>query len=341
MKTYIIGKRSYLSLKLKKKINNSNIISEKEISSIKGIKKFNLIINTFYPSKYLNSIQNYENFYEKSIMSLAKILDKVPQKKINKIIYSSSSSIYNSIKENDFSDKLNRNIYSSTKLACENLIKNFCSKNKIFFHITRIFNMYGENDDFSIISKIIKSYKKNKIIYLNNEGNSVRDFINVNTVSKIYLKLLNLKKSGTIDIGSGYGTNISDIINKLGKKNFKIKKINFKEQTLSIAQKDVTENTNSKNLEFFLKEKLKLRKSINFEKIYINKKNLINDFIQGTIVYGAGNAGKQIYSNLIESSSNSVHCFVDDVRSHLQNNRNANGCKKSCRDNPARFIYQI
>ena len=54
--------------------------------------------------------------------------------------------------------------------------------------------MYGENDDFSIISKIIKSYKKNKIIYLNNEGNSVRDFINVNTVSKIYLKLLNLKK---------------------------------------------------------------------------------------------------------------------------------------------------
>ena len=52
--------------------------------------------------------------------------------------------------------------------------------------------MYGVNDKFSIINKLIHSYKK---IFINNNGNSIRDFINVEDVAKVYIKLLKEKKT--------------------------------------------------------------------------------------------------------------------------------------------------
>ena len=60
-----------------------------------------------------------------------------------------------------------RDLYSSSKLACENMIKNFVKKN-VDFVIARIFNMYGGSDKFSFIQK----YKCNQIkknIFLNNK----------------------------------------------------------------------------------------------------------------------------------------------------------------------------
>ena len=86
-------------------------------------------------------------------------------------------------------------MYANTKIAVESLIKNYCSKYKIKFSIARIFNMYGVNDKFSIINKLIHFYKKKKKIFINNNGNSIRDFINVEDVAKVYIKLLKEKKT--------------------------------------------------------------------------------------------------------------------------------------------------
>ena len=162
MISIILGKRSYLSLELKKRIKNSYLINHKQLHLLKNLKKFNLIINSFYPSSQLDKISSYEKFFQMSILNLSSILDDLPQKKINKIIYSSSASIYNSLNDNIYLDKKNRLLYANTKIAVESLIKNYCSKYKIKFSIARIFNMYGVNDKFSIINKLIHSYKKKK-----------------------------------------------------------------------------------------------------------------------------------------------------------------------------------
>ena len=53
-------------------------------------------------------------------------------KNINKIIYTSSASIYGSINEAKFKDDNNRYLYSSTKLLSEVLMSNFCQKKKEF-----------------------------------------------------------------------------------------------------------------------------------------------------------------------------------------------------------------
>ena len=87
MISIILGKRSYLSLELKKRIKNSHLINHKQLHLLKNLRKFNLIINSFYPTSQLDKISSYENFFQKSILDLSSILDKLPKKKINKIIY--------------------------------------------------------------------------------------------------------------------------------------------------------------------------------------------------------------------------------------------------------------
>ena len=280
----IIGKNSNLTSSLVKDLKNCFIISLNELNfkNIENIfkdKKINIIINQFYPAKKLFNIQNYESFYDQSILKVAKFLDNLNHKKINKIIYSSSSSVYGSIGNNHY--KNNRDLYSSAKLASENLIANFCKKKKISYIISRIFNMYGENEDFSIISKIINSIKEKKFFTLYNNGSSIRDFIHVSDVSRIYKRLINCNYSGIIDVGSGVGIRIIDLINSINKPRLKIKYVlgNFKEIESSIANNNFIRNNihyrNFISLEkFFYKKNISV-KIDNSKKIFFYKKNYI------------------------------------------------------------------
>ena len=217
-KTIIFGKRSVLSRELKKKIRNSSIISiddflfNEKIQKKYKNKKINIIINSFFPASQLAKTFSYYEFYKKSIVDLSKLLDLLNFFSIKKIIYSSSCSIYNSYDNFIKKDFFNRKIYSTSKFACENLVFNFCQKNNVSFNISRIFNMYGNDETFSIISKIIKCYKNRIEFNLNNNGKSIRDFIHVNEVANIYKKLLLSNKNGIIDLGNGYGYKIFDIL---------------------------------------------------------------------------------------------------------------------------------
>ena len=84
MKTIILGARSNLTKSLKKEINNPIIFSSENIEKrdyFKKIpKKFNLIINLFYPTSKLENIDNYVNFFHKNIILSSKFLESVNKK---------------------------------------------------------------------------------------------------------------------------------------------------------------------------------------------------------------------------------------------------------------------
>ena len=266
MKTIILGKRSYLSNKLKLKIPSSTVYNVNEFKAfyLKNNTKFNLIINIFYPSSKLSDVNNYQNFFELSIKNLSLILDKINHKHINKIIYTSSSSIYGSINEHRYANDVNnRQLYSSTKLLNEIALNNYCQKKNIQLIVSRLFNMYGPNENFSIIHKLVQNIKDKKKIIINNNGESVRDFIHVDDVCEIYLKLLNTKQSNIYDIGSGYGTKIKDILNILriskNKIIFKKKKINEVNNSIANISKisEVIKKKTFIKIEDFLKKEVK------------------------------------------------------------------------------------
>ncbi len=317
MKTYIIGS-GYLSSEIKKKFSSCYIYSASnflniidEINKISLNSKVNLIINSFYSVKELNKIKSYNFFFKKSITEISSILDKINYKIINKIIYTSSSSVYGSIDNKiELDDPNNRYIYSSLKLTSETLFKNYCNKHNIKLDICRVFNIYGNKDNFSIISKLI-SKKKNKKIKVNNNGLSIRDFIHVKDVVNIYKKLLRIKNSGYYDLGTGKGVKIIDIINSL-----KINKkyLIFSKKKTNEIQESIADTTSLKKeikrykfnrLENFLKvRKLSFKRK--------NNNNYLENNLIGSIIYGAGYSGLKLAAQLSNFDKNNVSYLVDD-----------------------------
>ena len=322
----IIGKRSFVSKSLKKN-NKKNIIlsisdlsNKSVINEINSYKKINLVFNNFYPSSKLNllSSKDYEEFKRLSLEPLLYLFKHLDAKKINKIIYTSSSAIYG-LRENlntHTKDPLNRELYSSFKLACEKIVINFANNNNIKYYILRLFNTYGnKNDNFSFIEKLIRAKKNNSKILLINNGSSIRDFINLNDVGKIFNKILKKNvKSGIYDLGTGKGSLIKEIIDLINIKKNNVKKLNrIEEIQNSVADINplIKQIGNIKflDLNFYIKnnnKNYKKARSISIKKIA--NKNIKET---GVVIYGAGYAGKKIFKDLIARNEN-VLCIVDD-----------------------------
>ena len=247
MKCIIIGKRSNLTLHLNKKIEVLKIFSSDDVLSgitQEYLNKFNgslnIIFNSFYPLHLMRNL-NPNIFLEKSQLVQLKFLEQLEMTlrknskiKISKIILSSSSSVKLLDYNND------RNYYASIKQINENLFKNKTKKLNINLIIARLHNIYGGTDKFSIIYKLINSFKLNSKIEIFNKGKSIRDFIHVEDVVEIYKQILNKKINGTFDVGTGNGYSIENLLKLLGKKNLNfimIKENKNIQPDISIADK--------------------------------------------------------------------------------------------------------
>ena len=267
--TIIVGKNSNLSNHLEAKIKNSKAISSREVSNNIEIlseykkQKVKLIFNNFQPATKLNEMVNTEQYIINSIGLTSKILNYFLTNNIiiKKIIYTSSSSVYG---DNIFSSEADNvkplNLYASLKVANEKMIEKFSTDHKIDYTITRLFNMYGGNDKFSIVSKIFAAIKNNQEITIVNNGNSIRDFIHINDVVDIYIKLLDVKNIKIVNIGTGVGKSIKSIINCFKKNNVNV-------TTKNVVRNELNEST--ANVEM-------LNKLFN-KKIFIQIENFIKN----------------------------------------------------------------
>lgn len=265
MNVIIVGKRSNLSKTLFKMFSNEKkfktfIIRTDHIKKInsKILKNAIIIINSFHPS-YKKKKIIFSSYINNNLNTLLSIFKKIERIKIKKIIYSSSSSVYIFNENRNLNDN-NPYLYESCKLFCENLIKTFCLKNKKKFIIARIFNLYGGYDKSSLISKIKKHKYKKNYFFMNNNGESIRDYIHVRDAAQIYKYLSTNDLQGIFQIGSGKGhktKKIFDLFN-VPKKNLTLKK--QAEIKNSIANIDYLKNkidfNKFINIETFIKDSL-------------------------------------------------------------------------------------
>jgi UDP-N-acetylglucosamine 4,6-dehydratase len=327
-KSIIFGKKSKLTESIIKKIKDAQVISITDIN-FKKIKlheksKVNYIFNNFYPSHKLNDLNSseYEKFIELSLLKLAQILSNLKITSINKIIYTSSASVYsldNDLKNSKL-DSYNRKLYASFKYSAEKLIENFCYRNNVNFYIMRLFNTYGDkNDQFSFIDKLIEIKKTKQNLTLINNGISLRDFISLSDVAKIYQKFLkNNYPSGVYDVGTGHGILIKNLIDFVNIDNKKIiHKKNIIEISRSIADtKKLQKNLGNfkfKSLDSYLRNKLKIEIK---NKLNFTKHNYQITKYEGSVIYGAGFAGKELYLNLKEKKEKIIFFVDDDPKKH-------------------------
>lgn len=245
----IIGKRSNLSKHLAQEINDSILISSDDIEhNLNDIlkhcsKSIDIIFNNFqYSLNLFNSI-NFDEYIIKSILNTSRLLTFLINHDVNihRLIYTSSSSVYGNNKFCSESDQVApMSLQASLKISNEELIKRFCKQNNIQFTIARLFNMYGGDDKFSVISKIKHSYVNSDALTVVNDGQSVRDYIHIDNVVEVYKKILEAKNNyEVLNVAQGKGKRVADILNTLKKEGIDIETKNIYREEISASIADV------------------------------------------------------------------------------------------------------
>ena len=224
MKTLIIGAKSNLSMMLQNVLQDSVLISSAEVCLNAIVLKpyvgqhVNIIFNNFQTANKLGDVTHPQSYIEYAIYSTSKVLEFIKEHRlhVNKIIYTSSSSVYgNNILCKESDELKPTSLHAALKVANEKLVEQFCLDNNIDYTIARIFNMYGGNDHFSVISKLLKAYKEGTAFQLVNHGSAIRDFIHIDDVVRIYDKIARTPLLPFLNIGTGEGVSIKNIIDFL------------------------------------------------------------------------------------------------------------------------------
>lgn len=187
-------------------------------------------VDTVFHCAALPNVQYSIDFpYESNqanVNTTIKILEAIRYNKINKIIYSSSSSVYGNAINTPTSET--ESIKPLSPYALQKYIgEEYCYLyNQIYgikYTIFRYFNVYGERMTnkgayVSVLSHFLRSIKNSQPLNIVNDGNQKRDFVYVGDVAKAnILASLNEYSGNTIfNIGSGVNYSINTIADWFG-----------------------------------------------------------------------------------------------------------------------------
>lgn len=192
------------------------------------------LVSTTVPK---TSNENPKYDIESNLMGTVNFLDVIRKFTVKKLIFASSGgTVYGipkdiPIKENHPTNPICS--YGIVKLAIEKYIQLYNHNFNLEYSILRMSNLYGErqpiSDQQGIVSTIINSGLKKKIIEIFGDGTIIRDYLYVKDASEAFLKAANnTGKHKIFNIGSGHGYSINQII-KIVETNFGIDlEINYK-----------------------------------------------------------------------------------------------------------------
>lgn len=280
----IRGKTSRINLNDKNiKYINGDIRSIKDLSQ--AIKKIDAVIHLAYINGTKFFYSKPEEVLDVATKGLVNVFDVCIKNKIKELYLASSSEVYHMPKkiptdENEqlkIPDILNpRFSYGGGKILTELYGINFGKKYFRKLIIFRPHNVYGlDMGNEHVIPELIKKYRKlklNDFIKIQGSGNETRSFIHISDFCEAFHKLIQKGKHLNIyNIGTEERIKIKEIIsilNKLEKKNIKVKKTSLK---IGSTKHRCPSIKKIKKLGF--KPKLKLKDGI---KLILNKNKIKN-----------------------------------------------------------------
>ena len=177
-------------------------------------------------------------YFSNNIHGTCNLIESMIRNKVHKIIFSSSCATFGEsetglIHENSFQNPINT--YGFTKLASEKLIINLGEIGELNYAILRYFNAAGADPDLDlgemhfpethIIPLALDALIGNKVFTINGsdfdtlDGTAIRDYIHVKDLAQAHIsalkKLIDSHNSFQVNLGSGVGTSILDIVKYL------------------------------------------------------------------------------------------------------------------------------
>ena len=170
-----------------------------------------------------DSWNHFDKYVASNILATQRLLEACTRSRVQRLVYSSSSSVYGDLQEFPVLETNHLNPvspYGITKLAAEHL----CSSYSINFDMSvvslRYFTVYGpgQRPDMAI-HRLINSAIHQTPFPLFGDGSFIRDFTFVNDVARANLAALTIEiPSGTIlNIAGGESTSMSELIRMVEK----------------------------------------------------------------------------------------------------------------------------
>ena len=157
-----------------------------------------------------------------NVAGTANVFEACRLNNIKRIIFASTSAIYENNKSTPFkeSDKTNPDlIYATTKLQCEHLCNSFSSVYNMDIVTLRFFNVYGPHQDFKrkhppLTGYLIKSFMVGETPILHSDGYQKRDYVYIDDLINIcdIVMTHNKAKGETFNVSSGYALSVRDIV---------------------------------------------------------------------------------------------------------------------------------
>lgn len=150
---------------------------------------------------------------KKNIDMMKNFISAVKYLNISSFVYLSSIDVYkttDSLLDESFPLESSSH-YGNSKIKCENILQqNFGNENLC---ILRLPGIYGPNDKSqSVVGKLINLINEDKEISLTGKGNQLRDYLYVEDLSAIILKIILASTAGVFNLSSGNSTSINKII---------------------------------------------------------------------------------------------------------------------------------
>lgn len=143
-----------------------------------------------------------------NIMSLTNTLEAANDLKIPRLIFSSTVWVYSISPEVDVDEESSLyinssdHIYTTCKVACESLVRNFCAVRDLDYTILRYGIAYGPGcHPDTVMSRFITNAINGVPLTITGDGNTYRNFLNVNDHARgNYLALCDKARNETINL---------------------------------------------------------------------------------------------------------------------------------------------
>jgi UDP-glucose 4-epimerase len=168
------------------------------------------------------SVENPQKYYRNNVMNSVVLLEEMRKRKINKMVFSSSCSVYGQPKKIPITESHILNPispYGETKKAFEKILELYFHSFKMKSICLRYFNPFGPNElhkpETHAIPNFINAVLRNEKISVFGSGNQVRDFFFVEDLIKAHFLALNkIDEFGfeVFNAGSGSGHSVNEAI---------------------------------------------------------------------------------------------------------------------------------
>lgn len=178
------------------------------------------VIDLYSASTPVTSNNLIEVDIKSTLLPFINLLNICIELNIQKILYASSGgAIYGNISKLKIDEETCAKPISSygiIKHTCEQYLELYHRLHGLNYNSMRISNPFGPMQDplskQGVIAKFVYHALHKKTIEIWGDGSIIKDYIHVDDVATAFLDTLNIKESGNVNIGSGQGVSINELI---------------------------------------------------------------------------------------------------------------------------------